>query len=293
MQHVASQIRKLSRQKLCCCLPLALARLLRMSCLTPAPHTHRTTYLGPWLIRQGQNGKWLHLQITPERRLKASLKFCSKKHEQAANEQNLKWRLAEPTRCAEAAMRQLLPLAPLPLPSRGILSHPHDSNQSDRNNRYSTAKFYKRLAGWVADELTDGLTDWLPCSAHAHQGRVLLGQNQTRIAGPTGPSALALALFYLPLVFGKCLPFCELWQKLLSLCSFVFIIVLRRAAKSFCPHYACEQCGIHLYVRVCGTTSCMCQCLCLAGRCVQQLSCSSPLLSPFVLPAAANQRRFN
>lgn len=50
-------------------------------------------------------------------------------------------------------MRQLLPLAPLPLPSRGFLSHPHDSNQSDRNKRYSTAKFYKRLA--------DGLTGCL------------------------------------------------------------------------------------------------------------------------------------
>lgn len=48
--------------------------------------------------------------------LKPALNSTAKN--QAANEQNLKWRLAEPTRYVEAAMRQLLPLAPLPLPSR-------------------------------------------------------------------------------------------------------------------------------------------------------------------------------
>lgn len=151
--------------------------------------------------------------------LKPALNSAAKN--QAANKQNLKWRFAEPTRYAEAAMRQLLLLAPLPLPSRGFSSHPHDSNQSDRNKRYNTAKFYKRLAGRVADGLTGCLALLM------HQGHVLLGQNksQTRRNSRTNRSVgigIGIVLF----AFG-------IWQM---------FAILRTLAKTpfallICVHY--------------------------------------------------------
>lgn len=234
-------------------MPLALAAGQRTHdcCACPGPQAANLMRMIN-LPMEAENGKWLHLPTNKNKDEKQQqikvFKIFSKSNKITEIRID-KFKMASRRTVwgshLAAAARSRNPRA-----CRGVpcsLSQPHDSNQSDCNKRY-TAEFYKWLTGCLVCR-SDSFRSW----TNAPRSCPSCSQTHSRIQARTqrtNRSAGIWPLFSMCawLVFGKCLPFRERLQKLLSLGSFVFIIVLRRAAKSFSPHYACEQWGIHLYM---------------------------------------------